>query len=45
MKNQYFFAQKNMKLVELSRFVYHYDFYVWSDGVHDFTKASRLTQK
>ena len=42
---QKFVVQKNIKLVELSRFAHPYDFHAWPDGVHDFAKTSRLTRK
>ena len=39
------FYPKNIKLVELNRFAHTYDFHAWSDGVHEFAKTNRLTQK
>ena len=45
MKHQNFFVQKNIKLVEFSRFAHRYDFHARSDNVHEWAKTSRLTQK
>ena len=39
------FIQKNIKLVELSRFAHPYGINAWSGGVYDFAETSRLKQK